>query len=245
MTDTRAGAEAGTGPSAFEMSIDQPHILVVDDDDKLRKLLARYLSEHGYLVATAANAADARAKLANVAFDLIVLDLMLPGESGLDFAQDTRKKSALPILMLTAMGEPGDRIEGLERGADDYLVKPFEPRELLLRIANIIRRAPRQQFLPEDIRLGELFFDFARDELRAGDEIIRLTSVERALLRALALRAGQPMSRDALNEITGGVGGDRAVDVQVTRLRRKIEPDPREPRYLQTVRGKGYVLKPD
>jgi two-component system phosphate regulon response regulator OmpR len=143
------------------------------------------------------------------------------------------------------MGEPDDRIRGLERGADDYLVKPFEPRELLLRIANILRRAPREPLLPEDVRMGALVFDFARDELRAGDDIIRLTSAERALLRALATRAGQPMSRDALNELTGGLGGDRAVDVQVTRLRRKIEPDPREPRYLQTVRGKGYVLKPD
>lgn len=227
------------------MSLDQPHILVVDDDDKLRKLLARYLGDHGYLVSTAANAAEARATLANVAFDLIVLDLMLPGESGLDFAQSFRRLSTVPILMLTAMGEPDDRIKGLERGADDYLVKPFEPRELLLRIANILRRAPREPLLPEDVRMGALVFDFARDELRAGDDIIRLTSVERALLRALAARAGQPLSRDALNELTGGLGGDRAVDVQVTRLRRKIEPDPREPRYLQTVRGKGYVLKPD
>jgi two-component system phosphate regulon response regulator OmpR len=227
------------------MSLDQPHILVVDDDDKLRKLLARYLADHGYMVATAANAGEARATLANVAFDLIVLDLMLPGESGLDFAQSFRRLSTVPILMLTAMGEPDDRIRGLERGADDYLVKPFEPRELLLRIANILRRAPREPLLPEDVRMGALVFDFARDELRAGDDIIRLTSAERALLRALATRAGQPMSRDALNELTGGLGGDRAVDVQVTRLRRKIEPDPREPRYLQTVRGKGYVLKPD
>ena len=227
------------------MSLDASHILVVDDDLRLRKLLARYLGEHGYVVATADNAADARIKLASFAFDLIVLDLMMPGESGLTLAADLRKRSAVPILMLTAMGEPEDRINGLERGADDYMVKPFEPRELLLRIANILRRVPQASTLPTEVRMGPLVFDLAREELRDGDQPVRLTSVETALLTALARKPGVAMTREELIELTGAAGGDRAVDVQVTRLRRKIERDPRDPRYLQTVRGRGYVLKPD
>lgn len=227
------------------MSLDQPHILVVDDDLRLRKLLARYLGEHGFLVATAENAADARSKLASFAFDLIVLDLMMPGESGLVLAADLRKRSAVPILMLTAMGEPEDRINGLERGADDYMVKPFEPRELLLRIGNILRRMPQASGLPAEVRMGPLVFDLAREELREGEQPVKLTSVETALLTALARKPGVAMSREELIELTGAAGGDRAVDVQVTRLRRKIERDPRDPRYLQTVRGRGYVLKPD
>ncbi len=227
------------------MSLESPHILVVDDDGRLRKLLARYLSEHGYLVATAEDAADARLKLASFAFDLIVLDLMMPGESGLALAGDLRKRSGVPILMLTAMGEPEDRIKGLEQGADDYMVKPFEPRELLLRIGNILRRVPQSDALPPQVRMGEMVFDLGREELSCGDRPVKLTSVETALLAALARRPGVAMSREELIELTGAVGGDRAVDVQVTRLRRKIESDPREPRYLQTVRGRGYVLKPD
>jgi two-component system phosphate regulon response regulator OmpR len=227
------------------MTVDQPHVLVVDDDDKLRKLLVRYLTEHGYLAAAAANAAEARAKLTSFTFDLIVLDLMMPGESGLDFALDLRRRTLVPILMLTAMSEPGDRIAGLERGADDYMVKPFEPRELLLRIGNILKRSPGRSALPTQIHFADRVFDLEREELRQDQTPIRLTSVEKALLKALAVRAGIALSREELNDLTGGVGGDRAVDVQVTRLRRKIEPDPAHPRYLQTVRGKGYVLKPD
>jgi two-component system phosphate regulon response regulator OmpR len=227
------------------MSADVPHILVVDDDLKLCKLLARFLSERGFIVATATDAADARGKLANLSFDLIVLDVMMPGESGLDFASDFRRTNALPILMLTAMGEPEDRIAGLERGADDYLVKPFEPRELLLRIGNILRRTGQSETAATEVRMGELVFDLEREELRNNGRPVRLTSIEAALLTALASQPGVPLSREALIELTGAGGGDRAVDVQVTRLRRKIETDPRDPRYLQTVRGKGYVLKPD
>ena len=222
-----------------------PHILVVDDDARLRKLLARYLSEHGFLVASAEDAADARVKLASFAFDLIVLDLMMPGESGLSLAADLRRRSGVPILMLTAMGEPEDRIAGLEKGADDYMVKPFEPRELLLRIGNILRRVPQASALPAEVRMGDMVFDMEREELRDGDQPVKLTSVETALLAALARRAGVALSREELIDLTGAAGGDRAVDVQVTRLRRKIESDPRDPRYLQTVRGRGYVLKPD
>jgi two-component system, OmpR family, phosphate regulon response regulator OmpR len=227
------------------MSVDLPHILVVDDDARLRKLLARYLSEHGFIVATAEDAIDARSKMASFTFDLIVLDLMLPGESGLVLASDLRRRSAVPILMLTAMGEPDDRIAGLERGADDYMVKPFEPRELLLRIGNILRRVPQSEGEIARVRMGEMVFDLDREELRFQDQPVKLTSVEIALLGALARKPGVAMSREDLIDLTGAAGGDRAVDVQVTRLRRKIERDPREPRYLQTVRGKGYVLKPD
>ena len=227
------------------MTQESPHILVVDDDARLRKLLARYLSEHGFLVASAEDAADARVKLASFAFDLIVLDLMMPGESGLSLAADLRRRSGVPILMLTAMSEPEDRIAGLEKGADDYMVKPFEPRELLLRIGNILRRVPQASALPAEVRMGGMVFDMEREELREGDQPVKLTSVETALLGALARRAGVALSREERIDLTGAAGGDRAVDVQVTRLRRKIESDPRDPRYLQTVRGRGYVLKPD
>jgi two-component system, OmpR family, phosphate regulon response regulator OmpR len=170
---------------------------------------------------------------------------MMPGESGLQFATALRGASSIPILMLTAMGEPEDRIAGLESGADDYLVKPFEPRELLLRINNILRRAPQPQPAAGPVMLGELVFDIDRAELRRGDEVTRLTSIEALLMQVLARQPGVIFSREELIEMTGAAGGDRAVDVQVTRLRRKIEQDPREPRYLQTVRGRGYVLKPD
>ena len=227
------------------MSLESPHILVVDDDARLRRLLARYLADHGFLVATAQDAADARDKLGSFAFDMIVLDLMMPGESGLAFAADLRRRSGVPILMLTAMGESEDRIGGLEAGADDYMVKPFEPRELLLRIGNILRRAPQADVLPTEVRMGDMVFDLERHELRHRDAPVKLTSVETALLAALARRPGVAMSREELIDLTGASGGDRAVDVQVTRLRRKIERDPRDPRYLQTVRGRGYVLKPD
>jgi two-component system phosphate regulon response regulator OmpR len=227
------------------MTLESSHILVVDDDARLRKLLARYLSEHGFLVATAEDASDARGKLTSFTFDLIVLDLMMPGESGLSLAADLRRRSGVPILMLTAMGEPEDRIAGLEQGADDYMVKPFEPRELLLRIGNILRRVPQPEALVAEVRMGDMVFDMAREELRHGDQPVKLTSVETALLGALAQRAGVALSREELIDLTGAAGGDRAVDVQVTRLRRKIERDPRDPRYLQTVRGRGYVLKPD
>jgi two-component system phosphate regulon response regulator OmpR len=227
------------------MTPELPHILVVDDDARLRKLLARYLSEHGFLVATAEDASDARGKLTSFTFDLLVLDLMMPGESGLSLAADLRRRSGVPILMLTAMGEPEDRIAGLEQGADDYMVKPFEPRELLLRIGNILRRVPQSDALAAEVRMGDMVFDMAREELRHGDQPVKLTSVETALLAALAQRAGVALSREELIDLTGAAGGDRAVDVQVTRLRRKIERDPRDPRYLQTVRGRGYILKPD
>ena len=223
-----------------------PHVLVVDDDTRLRGLLQKFLSENGFRVSTAKDAADARDRLAALAFDLIVLDLMMPGENGLDFAADLRTRSAVPILMLTAMGEAEHRIAGLERGADDYLSKPFEPRELLLRLRSILRRVPKAGApAAAEIHMGDATYEPKRERLRRKGHDIHLTSIEAALLNALAEIPGDILSREELIERIGASGGGRAIDVQVTRLRRKIEPDPRFPRYLQTVRGRGYVLRPD
>jgi len=229
----------------MQLTADTPHILVVDDDDRLRRLLVKYLSEKGFMVSAAPDAADARVRLGGIEFDAIILDLMMPGESGLDFAEDLRRTNSVPILMLTAMAEPEDRIGGLERGADDYLTKPFEPRELLLRLNNILKRVPAPVEIPVEIRLGDAVFDPERGELEKAGKPVRLTDIEVALLRVLARRPGETINREDLIEMTGASGGGRAVDVQVTRLRRKIELDPKLPRYLQTVRGRGYVLSPD
>lgn len=226
------------------MPADLPHVLVVDDDDRLRDLLQRYLREHGFRVSTATDAVDARKRMTTLAFDLLVLDLMMPGESGLEFAESIRHSNQVPILMLTAMAEQDDRIRGLEKGADDYLTKPFEPRELLLRIQNILRRIP-ETINSAEIRLGENVFLPERGELICAGILVHLTEVEAALLRALAKKPGSVLSREELIDVTGAAGSDRAVDVQVTRLRRKIEINPRRPRYLQTIRGRGYILQPD
>ena len=224
----------------------QPHLLVVDDDTRLRALLARYLGEQGMMVTTAPSADAARAILRTLAFDLLVLDVMMPGENGLSFAKWLRDtQSALPILMLTARGEAEERIAGLEAGADDYLAKPFEPRELLLRIASILRRAPRAPAGPQPIKLGRWRFDPERGELAAGAEIVRLTDVEAGLLRVLAENPGEMVSREDLADRSRASVNTRSIDVQVNRLRRKIERDPKNPRYIQTVRGAGYVLRPD
>ncbi len=225
--------------------IDLPHVLVVDDDDRLRNLLVKYLSENGFLVVAAKDATDARKKLKGLQFDIIILDLMMPGETGLDFAADYRRTSTVPILMLTAMGETDDRIAGLERGADDYLVKPFEPRELLLRLHNILKRLPKVATENVEISMGDAMFYVGRGELLVRGKMARLTDIEIGLLRALSSRPGDILSREELIDLTGTAGGGRAVDVQVTRLRRKIERDPKLPRYLQTVRGRGYMLQPD
>ena len=219
-----------------------PHILVVDDDTRLRELLRKYLAECGFRVTVAADAADARSKLEGLAFDLLVIDVMMPGENGFDLTQALRAASQVPILLLTAMGEAEHRITGLERGADDYLVKPFEPRELVLRINTILRRVkPFDQM--EGIQLGDCYFDLNRNELRRDDEPIYLTAGEAQLLGIFARNPGVILSRAELNRLTGS-GKERSVDVQITRLRRRIEPDPRAARYLQTVRGEGYVLWP-
>ena len=227
-----------------------PHILVVDDDRRLRDLLQRYLSENGFRVTAASDAATARAKLSSLAFDLIVLDVMMPGESGLDFTSDLRKTNSVPILLLTAMGEAEDRIRGFERGADDYLPKPFEPRELVLRIRTILHRVRQTPATPppagqQVVRLGIVNYYPGREELRHGEMRIRLTAGEASLLKALADRVGEPLSREELMQRSTDCSNTRSVDVQVTRLRRKIETDPKSPRYLQTVRGRGYMLRPD
>ena len=222
------------------------HILVVDDDDRIRTLLGRYLRDNGYHVSTAGSAAEARAKLDGMTFDLIVLDVMMPGESGVEFTRGLRRSDAIPVLLLTAMAEPEDRIAGLESGADDYLTKPFEPRELLLRVATILRRTAAAPDEPAtSLKLGEVCYFPARDQLLRGDEPVRLTTAEADLFRTLAASPGETMSRHALSEKMGGGASRRAIDVQIARLRRKIEPDPRNPRYLQTVWGRGYVLRTD
>lgn len=230
------------------MTEELQHILVVDDDTRLRQLLRRYLSDNGFRVTGAEHAADARQHLESMTFDLIVLDRMMPGESGLDLARALRQHDDAPILMLTAMGDAGDRIDGLEAGVDDYLAKPFEPRELLLRIRTILRRAaamPEDEAAPEKIGLGDRVFDRKREILSGPDGIVRLTSAEASLLSVLSETPGEVLSRETLTGRCAIDGGDRAVDVQVARLRRKIEPDPKTPRYLQTVRSRGYVLRPD
>jgi two-component system phosphate regulon response regulator OmpR len=228
---------------------DEPaHILVVDDDTRLRQLLSRYLQDQGFRVTTAADAADARRKLDSLAFDLLVLDIMMPGESGLDLTTSLRRDSDVPILLLTAMNESEDRIHGFLSGADDYLAKPFEPRELVLRIQSILRRIPMAVDEEEESHLrnfGEFQFDLERCELRRDDSFVRLSDAEAKLLEALARRAGESVSREDLADELGVGNNPRTVDVQMARLRRKIERDPKYPRHLRTVRGVGYVLVTD
>jgi two-component system, OmpR family, phosphate regulon response regulator OmpR len=221
---------------------DAPHLLVVDDDRRIRDLLSRFLLAEGYRVTTAETAADARAKLEGLRFDLLILDVMMPGETGFDLARDLRASSSVPIIMLTARDEKKDRIEGLTIGADDYVGKPFEPRELSLRIAGVLRRArPAAAPAVEIVHFGDFRFHIARGELTRGEEIVRLTDRERDMLRLLAATPGETVPRQALAG-NGGSTGERAVDVQVNRLRRKIERDPANPLLVQTVRGVGYRL---
>ena len=221
---------------------DAPHLLVVDDDRRIRDLLSRFLAGEGYRVSTADTAADARAKLNSLSFDLLILDVMMPGESGFDFAKALRGASSVPILMLTARDAAESRIKGLEMGADDYLSKPFEPRELSLRIANILKRAQPAVASPaESVRFGPFVYHLARGELRKGEEVIRLTDREREMLRILAATPGETVSRMALAG-NGESVSERAVDVLVNRLRRKIERNPADPLFVQTVRGIGYRL---
>lgn len=226
----------------------EAHVLVVDDDARLRALLSRYLAEQGFRVTTAGHAAEAREQMRSMQPDLLVLDVMMPGETGLSLTNSLRAEHAgLPILLLTARGAPEDRIAGFEAGADDYLGKPFEPYELVLRLRAMLRRvAPPAPAGPTGpVPLGILIFDVERAELSGPDGIVHLTGGEAALLQALARKPGEVLSRDWIVETLGmDETGERAIDVQVTRLRRKIEADPREPRFLHTVRGRGYVLKP-
>lgn len=222
----------------------KPHILVVDDDDRIRNLLSRYLRENGFVVATAKDAADADEVMKRALFDALIVDVMMPGRSGFEFTRDLRLSSGIPVLLLTALGETDDRIKGLESGADDYLAKPFEPKELLLRLQSILRRhRPADRDLDE-ILIGKWVWRTgdARLESEYGESVY-LTAVEIKLLEALARQSGKILSREELARLCGVDGNDRTVDVQITRLRKKIEEDSRYPRYIQTIRGQGYMLK--
>jgi len=231
------------------------HILIVDDDERIRGLLKKFLMRNGFMATAARDAAHARRLLAGLDFDLIVLDVMMPGEDGLSLTRDLRDTLSTPILLLTAKGEADDRITGLEAGADDYLAKPFEPKELLLRVNAILRRMPQKPDDPQVVQvlhLGPIRYDMERGELWHGSTSVRLTATEAALMRILSGQPNQPFSRSdlvgLLNRDKGGPGEnvqERAVDVQITRLRKKIEMNPKQPRYLQTVRGAGYMLAPD
>ncbi|MFN3075842.1 MAG: response regulator [Alphaproteobacteria bacterium] len=222
------------------------HILVVDDDTRLRELLRKYLSDNGFLVTTAGDAEEARRHLAAIEFDLLILDVMMPGENGFELTRSLREGGSIPILLLTAMSESDHRITGLESGADDYLSKPFEPRELVLRINNILRRVPSRPVHPRnELRFGECAYDGDHETLSRRGEPVHLTSAESALLKAFAVRPGKILSREDLCTLSGAAVNFRTVDVQITRLRKKIEEDPSLPRYLHTVRGQGYVLRTD
>ena len=229
----------------------QTHLLVVDDDERIRLLLQKYLIRNDYLVSIARDAAHARRLLKSLEFEMIILDVMMPGEDGIQLTHDLRQNTNVPILLLTAKNEIEDRISGLEAGADDYLAKPFEPKELLLRINSILRRIPdkkEEKYLPKIINLGPTRYDLEQGELWQGEFQIRLTATESQLMRIFAARAGEPVSRAHLVSQMGrgaDLAQDRAIDVQITRLRKKIEVNPKEPRYLQTVRGSGYMLAPD
>lgn len=233
------------------MSImDQAHLLIVDDDERIRGLLQKFLVRHGFWVSAARDAAHARRLLAGLEFDLIVMDVMMPNEDGISLTRDLRKSITTPILLLTAKGETEDRISGLEAGADDYLTKPFEPKELLLRINAILRRIPQvvTNTTPKFLQLGPVRYDIDRGELWRGEDLVRLTATEGLLMKILSDNPDNPVSRAALVEKLGrgeDKAQERAVDVQITRLRRKIEEDPKQPRYLQTVRGAGYMLAPE
>ena len=233
------------------MSDPAPHLLIVDDDERIRGLLQKFLLRHGFLVSVARDAAHARRLLSGLEFDMIVMDVMMPGEDGVALTRALRETLTTPILLLTAKGETEDRIAGLEAGADDYLPKPFEPKELLLRINAILRRMPEpepESTAPKVLQMGPIRFDIERSELMQGDQMIRLTATEVQLMRIFVDHLRAPVSRVTLVEELGrdkGQAQERAIDVQITRLRRKLEVDPKQPRYLQTVRGEGYMLVPD
>ena len=226
-----------------------PHLLIVDDDERIRSLLQQFLIQSDYLVSTAEDAEQARTLLSAIEFDLIILDVMMPGQDGISFTTELRElQNKTPILLLTARGETEDRIKGLEAGADDYLPKPFEPKELLLRINAILRRMPdlkEDQMVPKTLNFGNLSYDVARNELWEGQNQVRLTTTESQLMKIFTSALGEPISRaDLVTSLGRDISSaqDRAIDVQITRLRRKIEVNPSQPRYLQTVRGAGYML---
>ncbi|MFT6024590.1 MAG: two-component system phosphate regulon response regulator OmpR [Ascidiaceihabitans sp.] len=233
------------------MSEMDAHLLIVDDDERIRMLLQKFLMRHGFLVTAARDAQHARRILSGLDFDMLILDVMMPGEDGISLCKSIRETSQTPIMLLTAKGETDNRIEGLEAGADDYLPKPFEPKELLLRINAVLRRMPEtpaEESVPKILHLGPIRYDMDRGEMWQGEDLVRLTATEMQLMKIFSAKTGEPLSRAKLVEDLGrdrGQAQERAVDVQITRLRRKIEANPKQPRYLQTVRGAGYMLAPD
>jgi len=230
----------------------ESHLLIVDDDERIRGLLQKFLIRQGFWVTSARDAEHARRVLSGLEFDMIVMDVMMPGEDGISLTRSLRsEKISTPVLLLTAKGETEDRISGLEAGADDYLAKPFEPKELLLRINAILRRVPADTAMnagPKVLHLGPVRYNVERGEMWRGEDLVRLTATESALMKIFSSCVNEPVSRAKLVEDLGrdtGQAQERAVDVQITRLRRKIEEDPKQPRYLQTVRGAGYMLAPE
>ncbi len=228
------------------MSGAEQHILIVDDDTRLRGLLQRFLREHNYFVSGAKDADEARELMKHYRFNLLIVDVMMPKETGFEFLAKLRQESVIPVIMLTAMGGIDDRIAGLEQGADDYIAKPFDTKELLLRIGNILRRVDSGKEQKTQLNLGICIFDMQSKELRSKQEgIMHLTAVEQNLLSIMGKKCGQVFSREKLSELLGVGQSPRSIDVQITRLRKKIERDSKNPRYLQTVRGKGYMLLSD
>ena len=223
---------------------DKKHILIVDDDDRIRELLREYLQNNNFYTTTAKDSLDAKKKISLLKFDLIILDIMMPGQSGLELTREIKEKSDQPIILLTAMGETCDRISGHETGADDYLPKPFEPKELLLRIKNILKRIKSGKNLNPVLKFGDIRVDLEKMSIKSKKGITKLNTAEKALLEKMILSVGQIFQRDQISQIIK-LTKERAVDVMITRLRQKIEPDPKNPKYLQTVRGNGYVLWTD
>ena len=217
------------------------HILIIDDDEKIRDLLKQYLKNNNFFVSTAINASDAEEKLKIIKFDLAIIDIMMPGKDGLQLTKEIREKIDLPIILLTAKGEPEDRVRGLELGAEDYLPKPFEPKELLLRIKNIIKRIKKNKHIITSIKIGKAHVNIKKMEIQKEKKIIKINASEKILLENMISSAGKIFSREEISKITN-LTQERSIDVLVTRLRQKIEPDPKNPKYLQTVRGTGYVL---
>ncbi|CAO6131894.1 OmpR Response regulators consisting of a CheY-like receiver domain and a winged-helix DNA-binding domain [Candidatus Pelagibacterales bacterium] len=217
------------------------HILIIDDDEKIRDLLKQYLKNNNFFVSTAINASDAEEKLKIIKFDLAIIDIMMPGKDGLQLTKEIREKIDLPIILLTAKGEPEDRVKGLELGAEDYLPKPFEPKELLLRIKNVIKRIKKNKHVITSIKIGKAHVNIKKMEIQKEKKIIKINGSEKILLENMISSAGKIFSREEISKITN-LTQERSIDVLVTRLRQKIEPDPKNPKYLQTVRGTGYVL---
>jgi two-component system phosphate regulon response regulator OmpR len=223
---------------------DKKHILIVDDDDRIRELIKEYLQNNNFYTTTAKNSEDAKNKIKLIKFDLIILDIMMPGQSGLELSKEIKETSDQPIILLTAMGGTSDRISGLETGADDYLPKPFEPKELLLRIKNILKRVKKNKNLNPILKFGVIKVDLEKMSIKSKKGETKLNSAEKLLLENMILSVGQIFHREQISKIVH-LSKERAVDVMITRLRQKIEPDPKNPKYLQTVRGNGYILWTD